>query len=246
MVCRASTTDRSIAASLLRPSPSSRAISTASDSKSAPSERRPFVRSVLPLETRSTIASARPSRGAISTEPVTSTSSGCYSPFEQDLAGEVWVGGRDVQAGELLHRRDRRLLGHRRFEAAPAEAEPQEFGHVRAALAHEVGAGDPAVDDAVLHVLGDVRGAHEQHVDRRVAARERERALARLLRARDPASASSETDGSRNRPFAGSAIVRRSLCGAVDDRAAGDSRLRRGAASAPRASPSSSRRASAG
>ena len=40
---------------------------------------------------------------------------------------------------------------------------------------------DAAVDDAVLDVLGDVRGAHEQHLDRRVAARERERALARLL-----------------------------------------------------------------
>ena len=34
---------------------------------------------------------------------------------------------------------------------------------------------------AVEHVLRHVRGAHEQHLDRRVAARERERAVAGLL-----------------------------------------------------------------
>ena len=53
--------------------------------------------------------------------------------------------------------------------------------HVGAALAHEIDAGDAAVDDAVLDVLGHVGGADEQHLDRRVAARERERALAGLL-----------------------------------------------------------------
>src|SRR4029079_9890335 len=59
--------------------------------------------------------------------------------------------------------------------------ELQQLCHLHTALAHEVGARDPAVDDAVLYVLGDVRSANEQHVDRRVAARERERPLARLL-----------------------------------------------------------------
>ena len=43
--------------------------------------------------------------------------------------------------------------------------------------------GDAAVDDAVLDVLGDVGGADEQYFHRRVPAGERERALARLLRA---------------------------------------------------------------
>src|SRR5262249_25028353 len=42
---------------------------------------------------------------------------------------------------------------------------------------------DPAVDDAVLDVLRDVRRADEQHLDRRVAARECQGALSRLLRA---------------------------------------------------------------
>src|SRR5581483_1724437 len=71
---RASTTARSIDTSWPAGAPA-RPISTAWDEKSVTSERSPFVRSVFPDETRSTIASARPSRGAISTEPVTSTSS---------------------------------------------------------------------------------------------------------------------------------------------------------------------------
>ena len=59
--------------------------------------------------------------------------------------------------------------------------EPEQLVDVDAALADEVGPRDPAVDDAVLHVLGNVGRAHEQDVDRRVPAGERERALARLL-----------------------------------------------------------------
>ena len=66
-----------------------------------PSERRPFVRSVLPDETRSTIASASPSRGAISTEPVTSTS---VDVDRQELPREARVDRCDGHAGELLER----------------------------------------------------------------------------------------------------------------------------------------------
>ena len=75
------------------------------------------------------------------------------------------------------------LLGHRSLERARAEAEPQQLVDLDATFAHEVGAGDPAVDDAVADVLGNVGGADEQHVDGRVTAREGEGALARLLRA---------------------------------------------------------------
>jgi len=85
---------------------------------------------------------------------------------------------RAVEIGERLRRR---LLRHRGFERARAEAELQQFDDVGAALAHDVEAGNAAVDNAVLHVLGDVVRAHEQCLDRRVAARERERAVARRL-----------------------------------------------------------------
>jgi hypothetical protein len=74
-----------------------------------------------------------------------------------------------------------RFRPHRRLEPARAETEPEELAHLRAALANEVGAGDAAVDDAVLHVLGNVGSADEQNLDRRVSTRERERTLARDL-----------------------------------------------------------------
>ena len=101
----------------------------------------------------------------------------------QQLARQPWIDRRDGRSGQIGRRLDRRLLGHRRLEAARAEPELQQLGDACAALAHEVEPGDAAVDDAVLHVLGDVGGANEQHLDRRVPAGERERPLARLLRA---------------------------------------------------------------
>ena len=48
-------------------------------------------------------------------------------------------------------------------------------------LSNEVGARDPAVDDTLLDVLGDVGGADEQRLHRRGTARKRERPAARLL-----------------------------------------------------------------
>ena len=71
--------------------------------------------------------------------------------------------------------------GHARLEPARAEAEAKHLVDVGAALAHQVEPGDPAVDDAVLDVLGNVGGADEQDLDRCVPARKRERALPRLL-----------------------------------------------------------------
>jgi len=53
--------------------------------------------------------------------------------------------------------------------------------HVGATLAHEVDAGDAAVDDTVLDVFGNVGCPNEQHLHRRVAAGERERPVAGLL-----------------------------------------------------------------
>ena len=139
------------------------------------------MRNVLPLETRSTIASASPSRGATSTEPVTRTSSTSTPALAEKLRGESRVHGRDAQPVEIVEPARARLGRDGGLERARAEPERDELVHLRPALANEIGARDPAVDDAVLHVLGDVRGPHEHDVDRRVPARERERPLARLL-----------------------------------------------------------------
>ena len=99
----------------------------------------------------------------------------------QQLARQARIDGCDGRAAELLEP----VTGDSSGTAASSRHEPKPSGssslHVGAALAHEVDAGDAAVDDAVLHVLGHVGGAHEQDLDRRVAARERERALAGLL-----------------------------------------------------------------
>ena len=92
------------------------------------------------------------------------------------------IDGGDSQSGQPGQLLDRRLLRNRGLERAAAEAEAEQLGHARAALGDEVGAGDPAVDDPVLDVLGDVGGADEQHLDRRVPAGKGERALAGLLR----------------------------------------------------------------
>ena len=93
------------------------------------------MRSVLPDETRSTIASASPSRGATSTEPVMSTSS---TGDRHQLARQARVHGRDGRALEILELAYARLRGHGRLEPARAEAELQQLVDVGAALAHEV------------------------------------------------------------------------------------------------------------
>ena len=62
------------------------AISTAWDSSRLPSSLRPLALAVDPVETRSTIASERPRRGAASTEPETRTS----SASTRSPRGEPW------------------------------------------------------------------------------------------------------------------------------------------------------------
>jgi hypothetical protein len=132
---------------------------------------------MFPLETRSMIASARPGAHAIA----------------RPIVDELQRSARRAQlVREQKHRGDPeprhagalggRLLRHSRLEGAAAEAEAQQLGHRRAALADEIRARDAAVDDAVLHVLRDVGSANEQDLDGSVAARERESALAGLLR----------------------------------------------------------------
>ena len=92
------------------------------------------------------------------------------------------VDRRRSQSAEVRQRLRGRLLGNGELERAGAEAEGEQLLDVRAALADEIGAGDPAVDDAVLDVLGHVGRPDEHDVHGRVAAGERERALTRLFR----------------------------------------------------------------
>src|SRR3990170_2223111 len=133
---------------------------TASEAKRAPSERRPRgdldgARNVHELD----LDAARAER----------------------LARQAGEDGGDPHAGDLAERLDRRLLRHGRLERAAPEPQAQELGDSGAALRDEVGARDPAVHHAVLDVLWDVLVANEEHLDRRVPAREGECALPGLL-----------------------------------------------------------------
>ena len=196
------------------------------------------MRSVLPLETRSTIASARPSRGASSTEP------------SRRRARRPGSSSRASRGKLVATRAPRRSSSDCAVDsvgtAASSEQAPKpsrsELDHVGAALAHDVEAGDAAVDDAVLHVLGDVVGAHEQRLDRRVPARERERAVARRLGA-EPRVVQELDRGLAEPPLRGDGDSQVSTGCAVA--APARTRPRRCGATAPPASPSSSTRAPA-
>ena len=116
---------------------------TASDARTSPIGRRPFITSVEPVETRSTIASARPSRGATSTAPEIGMTSTAMPALGEEAAGGVRVGRRDAQAGELLDRLVRACRSGRRRRGGTgrsrAIAEARQLG---AGLGEEVDAGD--------------------------------------------------------------------------------------------------------
>src|SRR5205085_11638716 len=99
----------------------------------------------------------------------------------QELTRESWKARGHARAAQVVERPHRRLGRHRRLKRARAETEPGELDDVGAAFTHDVETGDAAVDDAVLHVFGDVVGPYEQRLDRRVPARKSERAVARRL-----------------------------------------------------------------
>ena len=139
------------------------------------------MRSVLPLETRSTIASARPRRGATSTEPVTADELGLYTVLSEHLAGETRKDRGDPHPIQIRELGRSGLLRHCRLERAAAEAEAKELADGRPALPNEISARNPTIDDGVLNVLGNVLRPDEEHVDRCVATREREGAFAGSL-----------------------------------------------------------------
>ena len=80
-------------------------ISTACEDSSVPISRSPLALAVEPVETRSTIASASPSRGVASTDPETGTSSAATPRSSSSMLGRNGIGGRDAEAVEVLDRR---------------------------------------------------------------------------------------------------------------------------------------------
>ena len=98
-----------------------------------------------------------------------------------EVARKTREARRHARASKILERLRSRLGRHSCLERAGPEAEQEELGDIGGPLPHDVEPSDAAVDNTVLHVFRDVVCAHEQRLDGRVAARERERAVARRL-----------------------------------------------------------------
>ena len=135
------------------------------ESRTSPIWRRPFITSVEPVETRSTIAlgQAEPRRdldGAGDRDDLDGD-----RPLREEPAGGVRVGRRDPQAGEVLDGLVRRVVRDGRGEPAAAVAEDADARQLGAGLAQEVDAGDPEVGDAVADELDDVVRPDEQDVE---------------------------------------------------------------------------------
>src|SRR5579862_4437273 len=238
-VARASTTLRKTLASwTASPRGSGGPISTASDWSRTPTERRPFVRRVLPLETRSTIASASPSRGASSTEPCTSTSSigtgmrsraslgklvamrappspsGAATPDSSGTATSSVHAPKPSRCSSLTRAPRSRTMSS---PVMPQSTTPScTYSGMSSARTSSASTG------AFRHGNASARSPG--------------------VSGPSPASSRSAIAGSRSRPFDGTAILSVAAAGAE---ARAGSRPRPDAATAPRASPSSSNRAPA-
>ena len=92
------------------------------------------------------------------------------------------VRGRDPESLEVGSGRNIGVGRRRDRECASPEPELGEHRDGRLRLGDEVRSGDPEIDHAVLDVLGNVVGAHEQQVDRRVRAGNDQRSLGRFER----------------------------------------------------------------
>ncbi len=193
------------------------------------------MRSVLPLETRSTIASARPSRGASSTEPCTSTSA-------------IDTGNRScANRGKLVAMRAPvRSSGEANADSSGTAAssvhapKPRRCSSVTFAPRSRT-MSRPVMPQSTTPSCTYSGMSSARTSSASTGALRHGNASARSpgVSGPRPASSSSAIAGSRNRPFDGTAILR--IVAAAG--APAGSRPRRAAATAPRASPLSSTRA---
>ena len=136
--------------------------------------------SVEPVETRSTIASARPSRGATSTAPeigMISTAMPRSAKNRRAVFGWAVATRRPARSSTVVRCG---VVRDRGGEPAAAVAERPDLRQVGAGLAQQVDAGDAEVGDAVADELDDVVGPDEQDVEL-VVLDERDEAAVVLL-----------------------------------------------------------------
>ena len=136
------------------------------ESRTSPIWRRPFMTSVEPVETRSTIASARPSRGATSTAPeigMISTAMPRSSKKRRAVFGWAVATRRPARSSTVWYGavvRD----GGGQPAAAVAERRGRAAARRRSRSSRSMPV-MPEVGDAVADELDDVVRAHEQDVE---------------------------------------------------------------------------------
>ena len=146
----------------------------------SPIGRRPFIASVDPVDTRSTIPSATPEprsdldrtrqRHDVDGDPLA----------REEAPRDVGVGRRDAVAGELGDRLVRGVGRHRGGKPAATVPELAHDRQLRARLGQQVAAGDAQVRHAVADELDHVARAHEQDVERVVLDARHEAAVVLL------------------------------------------------------------------
>ena len=124
---------------------------------------RSFALSVLPVETRSTMASARPTSGASSIEPYSRDQVDMDALGREVLTRDVDVLRRDPQARSLAHRAFVvEALPNRHRHAARGDAEVDRLVEALAAvLDQHVAPGHAEIRAAMLHVGRRVGRAHD-------------------------------------------------------------------------------------
>ena len=122
----------------------------ASEARMSPMARRPFIARVEPVDTRSTIASARPSRGATSTAPDREMTSTGMPWSREEAPRDVGMRGGDADAGQVRDRLVGRVRRRRGRQPAAAVAQVPEARAGRRPLSARMSpTGDADVGDAV-------------------------------------------------------------------------------------------------
>ena len=157
--------------------------STASLSNTSSTAARPLASSVAPVETRSQMKRAMPSRGASSTAPRIVDDLGLDPALVEEAAEQARIAGRDALPGQHRGREEVEAFGRGELEAAAAEAEPRHFLEARSRLAEGIFLEHVLPDDAEFaHAVADegrdVVVADEHQVEREIFGARGERVLA--------------------------------------------------------------------
>ena len=145
-------------------------------------DRADWPPSVLPVSTKSTIASATPSEIMTSTEPVSSTMWAVILCLSEIALRDARETGRDPFAGEVGRFANAAVLRNANRKLPIAHPKRQATGQLDARLGNQIAARDSHVDCAFGTQHRNVVGPQKRHFDRHIAnAREQASLLPAVL-----------------------------------------------------------------